>query len=171
MQNEQNSIQKQKFEDANIVIQDYDYESVMKERWTLYKTYEASDELAGNFIWYIIDKDGNYDFENIKESVKLQHEKDVKAFNEVKEKSAQENKEFAEFLQTKGFKAKVKLVIENIKKGASEANEKTKMQIAKANELAKPSYNKNTLSNEFNAFLKSKGLDSKYIVTIEEVGE
>ena len=52
--------QKQKFEDANIVIQDYDYESVMKERWTLYKTYEASDELAGNFIWYIIDKDGNY---------------------------------------------------------------------------------------------------------------
>lgn len=110
-------------------------------------------------------------FENIKESVKLQHEKDVKAFNEVKEKSAQENKEFAEFLQTKGFKAKVKLVIENIKNGASEANEKTKMQIAKANELAKPSYNKNTLSNEFNAFLKSKGLDSKYIVTIEEVGE
>ena len=52
--------QKQKYADANIVIQDYDYESVMKERWTLYKTYEASDELAGNFIWYIIDKDGNY---------------------------------------------------------------------------------------------------------------
>ena len=52
--------QKQKYQDANIVIQDYDYESVMKERWTLYKTYEATDELAGNFIWYIIDKDGNY---------------------------------------------------------------------------------------------------------------
>ena len=52
--------QKEKYQNANIVLQDYDYESVMKERWTLYKTYEASDELAGNFIWYIIDKDGNY---------------------------------------------------------------------------------------------------------------
>lgn len=110
-------------------------------------------------------------FENMKESCKEQHEKDVKSFNEIKEKSKEENKDFVEFLNTKGLKLKIKLVIENIKKGAAEQKEKTKEQIAKAKELG--NVNKqasvNDLNKEFNAFLKAKGLDSKYIVTIEEI--
>lgn len=109
-------------------------------------------------------------FSNMKESAKEQHKKDVASFNEVKEKSAKENKEFVEFLQTKGFKAKVNLVIENIKKGAREANQKTKEQIAKSKELGNPHrvITAEDLSREFNTFLKSKGLDSKYTITIEE---
>ena len=112
-------------------------------------------------------------FENMKESTRAQHAADVKAFNEVKRKSAEENKEFVEFLHTKGFKAKVKLVVENIKKGAKESRQKTKEQIAKSKELAKP-YKAVTaidLDKEFNNFLKQKGLDGKYKVVIEEVEE
>lgn len=113
----------------------------------------------------------NLAFENMKESTKQQHEKDVKAFNEVKQKSIDDNKDFVEFLHTKGLKAKIKLVIENIKKGAREANSNTKAQIEASKQLTKPTYNADSLTKEFNEFLKQKGLDSKYIVTIEEVGE
>lgn len=110
---------------------------------------------------------------NIKESAKAQHEKDVANFKEVKRKSAEENRDFVEFLHTKGFKAKVNLVIENIKKGAKESKEKTKEQIAKSKELANPHkvLTAQDLNKEFNEFLKQKGLDSKYVVTIEEIGE
>lgn len=46
---------------VNFVEQDYDYESLMKDRWTLYETYEdESDELYGQFIWYIVDKEGKF---------------------------------------------------------------------------------------------------------------
>ena len=110
-------------------------------------------------------------FENMKESAKIQHANDVEAFNEVKRQSLEDNKDFVEFLHTKGLKAKVKLVIENIKKGAKESKEKTKAQIEKAKALK--NQNKvmtiNDLNNEFNAFLKQKGLDGKYQVTIVEV--
>lgn len=110
-------------------------------------------------------------FENMKESAKIQHANDVEAFNEVKRQSLEDNKDFVEFLHTKGLKAKVRLVIENIKKGAKESKEKTKAQIEKAKALKNP--NKvmtiNDLNNEFNAFLKQKGLDGKYQVTIVEV--
>lgn len=110
-------------------------------------------------------------FENMKESAKIQHANDVEAFNEVKRQSAEDNKDFVEFLHTKGLKAKVRLVIENIKKGAKESKEKTKVQIEKVKALKNP--NKvmtiNDLNNEFNAFLKQKGLDGKYQVTIVEV--
>jgi len=112
-------------------------------------------------------------FNNMKESAHIQHQKDVAAFNEVKAKSLEDNREFVEFLHTKGLKAKVKLVIENIKKGAKESNQKVKEQI----EAAKKGYNPNKnitaedLNKEFNAFLKQKGLDNKYVVTIEEVNE
>lgn len=105
--------------------------------------------------------------ENLKESTKEQHKKDVENFNKVKEQSIEENKDFVEFLHTKGLKAKIKLVIENIKKGASTANQKTKEQIEKSKEYAKP-YSVSQLTNEFNQFLKQKGLDSKYVVTICE---
>lgn len=109
-------------------------------------------------------------FTNMKESASIKHAEDVKNFNEVKNKSMEENKEFVEFLHTKGLKAKVKLVIENIKKGAKESNQKVKEQI----EASKQGYNQNnisaeTLNKEFNEFLKQKGLNNKYTVTIEEV--
>lgn len=45
--------------------------------------------------------------------------------------SAENNKEFAEFLCTKGIKAKYKLVAENIKKGAKNAASDTDERIAR----------------------------------------
>ena len=110
-------------------------------------------------------------FENMKESTKLQHEQDVKQFNEIKQKSIEENKDFVEFLHTKGIKAKINLVIENIKKGAREANANTKAQIEKSKHLTTPTYSADTLTKEFNEFLKLKGLSDKYVVTIEKVEE
>ena len=105
-------------------------------------------------------------------------------FEAVKAQSAEDNKEFAEFLRTKGIKAKYKLVVENIKKGAKAAPAGTAAQIAKikvetqaavarANAMGNPLPIANeidaaTLENEFNAFLKSKGLDGKYTVSVTE---
>lgn len=106
--------------------------------------------------------------ENLKESTKEQHKKDVENFNKVKEQSIEENKDFVEFLHTKGLKAKVKLVIENIKKGASAANQKTKEQIEKSKQYGKAN-SPEDLTKEFNLFLKQKGLDSKYVITIEQI--
>lgn len=100
-------------------------------------------------------------FSNMKESARKQHEEDVANFQKVKEKSKEENKEFYEFLHTKGFKAKVKLIIENIKKGAKEARNKpinTNNQINGVN-----------LEKELELFLKSKNLDKKYTIKIEEI--
>lgn len=111
----------------------------------------------------------NLVIENMKESTKLQHEKDVKAFNEVKAKSIEENKDFVEFLKTKGLKAKFKLVVENIKKGARESRVKVKEQIEASKHINTPKViTTDDLSKEFNNFLKSKGLDGKYTVVIEE---
>ena len=124
-------------------------------------------------------------FSDMAESARKQHEVDVADFEAVKTKSAEDNKEFAEFLHTKGIKAKFNLVIENIKKGAKEAPANTAAQIAKvraetqnsiakANSYATPcadlpkTYTAESLSDEFNAFLKSKGLDSRYSVVITE---
>ena len=116
-------------------------------------------------------------FENIKESAKAQHQKDVENFNAIKERSIEENKDFYEFLKTKGIKAKFKLVVENIKKGARESREKTKAQIEKSKKLGQPNLNVNPvkkaytadeLTKEFNEFLKMKGLDSKYTVSVVE---
>ena len=123
-------------------------------------------------------------FNNMSESAKKQHEADVAAFEAVKAKSEEENKEFVEFLHTKGIKAKFKLVIENIKNGAKNASAKTAEQIAKvqaetntavarANALGKPGVtvkdvSASTIEEEFNAFLKSKGLDGKYTVSVTE---
>lgn len=109
-------------------------------------------------------------FANMKDSASIKHAEDVKNFNEVKAKSMEDNKEFVEFLHTKGLKAKVNLVIENIKKGAKESNQKVKEQI----EASKYGYNQNNISaevlnKEFNEFLKLKGLNNKYTVTIEEI--
>ena len=123
-------------------------------------------------------------FNNMSASAKKQREADVAAFEAVKAQSAEDNKEFAEFLETKGIKAKCKLVVDNIKKGIKEAPTNTASQIAKvriqtqtavadANALGKPDTHlaetsASSLQDEFNAFLKSKGLDGKYTVTITE---
>jgi len=111
-------------------------------------------------------------FNNMSESAKKQHAADVKEFEAVKAQSAEDNKEFAEFLRTKGIKAKYKLVIENIKKGAKAAPANTAAQIAKVQAETQANIartnNITTLEAEFNAFLKSKGLDGKYTVSVTE---
>lgn len=123
-------------------------------------------------------------FNNMSESAKKQHAADVAEFEAVKAKSAEDNKEFAEFLRAKGLKAKYKLVVENIKKGIAEAPANTEAQIGKtrvqtqaavahANALGKHDVatyevNASSLEDEFNAFLKSKGLDGKYTVSVTE---
>lgn len=109
-------------------------------------------------------------FANMKESAKEQHKKDVAEFNAVKAKSIEENKDFYEFLKTKGLKAKINLVIENIKKGAKESKVKTKEQIEKSKQLANPyrTITASELNKELEEFLKAKGLDNKFEVTIVE---
>lgn len=111
-------------------------------------------------------------FNNMNDSINYQHEQDVKSFKEIKEKSIEENKDFYDFMHTKGLKAKIQLVIENIKKGARESSQKVREQI-EASKNIQTFQNINItveeLNNEFNNFLKQKGLDSKYIVIIEEV--
>ena len=119
-------------------------------------------------------------FANMAESARKQHAEDKANFEAVKAKSIEENKDFVEFLHTKGLKAKCKLVIENIKRGAKEAPRKTAADIAKvkaetqaavasASACGKPAcetYSAQTLADEFNAFLKSKGLGEEYTVTV-----
>ncbi|MDE6677369.1 MAG: hypothetical protein K2K12_06650, partial [Clostridia bacterium] len=111
-------------------------------------------------------------FGNMAESARKQREADKAHLEEVKRQSAEANPEFTELLHTKGFKAKVKLIIENIKKGAKESNEKVRKQIEAAKHGA-PSvsvrtYSADELSREFNAFLKAKGLDGKYTVEVTD---
>lgn len=116
-------------------------------------------------------------FNNMGESARKQHAADVAEFEAVKAKSAEDNKEFAEFLRTKGIKAKYRLVIDNIKKGAKAAPANTAAQIAKTRAQTQAAIasakgvcavNATTLEEEFNAFLKTKGLDSKYTVSVTE---
>ena len=121
-------------------------------------------------------------FANMGESAHKQHDADVARFEAVKAQSAENNKEFVEFLRTKGIKAKYNLVVGNVKKGAAAASHNTAVQIAKVqaqtqDAIARASaYGKSasadcsaeTLQDEFNAFLRSKGLDGKYTVSITE---
>lgn len=124
-------------------------------------------------------------FSNMGEAAHTQHEQDVAQFEAVKAQSAEDNKEFVEFLHTKGVKAKFHLVVENIKSGAKASPQNTAEQIAKvqaqtaeavarANAYGNPyaatpkDYTAESLANEFNAFLKSKGLDGQYTVVITE---
>ncbi len=129
-------------------------------------------------------------FSNIGESARKQHEQDKLRLEEEKEKFKERhaeatagNKDFVEFLHTKGFKAKCRLVIDNIKKGAAESRQKTAESIAKqraqtqANiakasagssiKLAPTEISAETLTREFNAFLQSKGLSDEYVVVVE----
>ena len=111
-------------------------------------------------------------FANMAEGARKQREADKAQLEEIKRQSAEANPEFTEFLHTKGFKAKVKLVIENIKKGAKESNERVRKQIEEAKHgvpsVTAHCYTAEELSREFNAFLKAKGLDDKYVVEVTE---
>ena len=119
-------------------------------------------------------------FQQMSENAHKQHEQDKATFEARKAQSAEDNKEFVEFLHTKGFKAKCRLVIENIKRGARESKEKTRKQIAATHARTQASINTHSghsapvdytaeqLSAEFNAFLKEKGLDDKYVVEVTE---
>ena len=124
-------------------------------------------------------------FSDMADSARAQHAADVASFEAVKAQSAEDNKEFVEFLHTKGIKAKFHLVVENIKKGASAAPQNTAAQIAKVRAQtqagiaqaqaygnpyasAPKTYTAESLADEFNDFLKSKGLDSQYTVVITE---
>lgn len=122
-------------------------------------------------------------FSNMGESAAKQHEADKANFEEVKRQSAEDNKEFVEFLHTKGVKAKVRLIVKNIKEGAKNAPQNTATQIARATANAtknilnydaygRPVQEKTAtaqiLAEEFEAFLKEKGLDAKYSVEITE---
>ena len=102
-------------------------------------------------------------FANMAEGARKQREADKTQLEEVKRQSAEANPEFTELLHTKGFKAKVKLIIENIKQGAKESSERVRKQI-EASKHGVPAvqthdYSADELAREFNAFLKSKGLD------------
>lgn len=117
-------------------------------------------------------------FSNMAESTRKQKEADKARLEEVKRQSAENNAEFTEFLHTKGFKAKVKLIIENIKRGAKESNERVRKQIEQSKHgvhtvpsvaaVSAHEYTADELAREFNEFLKSKGLDGKYVVEIAE---
>ncbi len=129
-------------------------------------------------------------FANMGESARRQHEKDKLQFEAEKEKFRKRHQEatagnadFIEFLHTKGFKAKCRLVIENIKRGAAESRQKTAEQIAKQRaatradidvrgtnssiKAAPAEISGEELSREFNEFLKSKGLDGEYVAIAE----
>ena len=123
-------------------------------------------------------------FSNMGDSARKQHEADKAQYEAVKAQSAEENAEFVEFLHTKGLKAKFNLVIENIKKGAQDASQKTAESIAKAKaqvhapvnphvgiHTAHGHYTAESLSKEFNEFLKVKGLDTLYTVEIKSSDE
>ena len=119
-------------------------------------------------------------FAQMGENARRQHEQDKANIEAVK--NSEENREFREFLHTKGFKAKFRLVIENIKRGAANANADTARKLdelhakTQANIRAhsvKPNsksdeYSAEQLATEFNAFLKERGLDEKYAVQIVE---
>lgn len=115
-------------------------------------------------------------FEHMGENVAAQREADRAQLEAVR--NSEENQQFRELLHTKGFKAKVRLVVENIKKSAAESGEKTRAHIAAVNaqtqaQIAvasgKPAvveYDEKTLEKEFKEFLKAKGLDGAYAVTV-----
>lgn len=125
-------------------------------------------------------------FENMGQSARKQHEADKANYEAVRTQSAEDNKEFVAFLHTKGVKAKYNLVVENMKNGAKAAPCDTATQIAKihaqtqeavarANSYGNPHSKAApeddtaaSLADEFNAFLKAKGLEGTYTVSVTE---
>lgn len=46
--------------DQEFVDYDYDYEAIMRERWTLYETYGTDSDKMGEYKLYALKEDGNY---------------------------------------------------------------------------------------------------------------
>ena len=146
------------------------------------KTYEQDlDRLNDEFKEFLktkgIKAKFKLAFENMKESTKKQHEVSKENFEEVKRQSIENNKEFYEFLKTKGIVAKFKLAFKNMKEGAKNARVNNhhvnipQANIANANPYANNHVNVYTLTNDFESYLKSKGLEKKYKIEIVEVDE
>lgn len=141
------------------------------------KTYEQDlDQLNDEFKEFLktkgIKAKFKLAFENMKESAKKQHEVSKENFEEVKRQSIENNKEFYEFLKTKGVVAKFKLAFKNMKEGAKNARVNNHhVNISTVNYYTNNQVNVNTLTNDFESYLKSKGLDKKYKIEIVEVDE
>ena len=108
--------------------------------------------------------------EKNRKNIEFRRKKQMDSNDEFELEKKDISEQFAEFLRTKGIKTKFHLVIENIKKGARESREKAKKQIdASKHDVHKEIIQiQSDLEKEFNAFLKAKGLDKKYIVVITE---
>ena len=90
--------------------------------------------------------------------------------------------DFIAFLKAKGFKAKLRLVIEGIKRGAANASKSTAAQIAKVKadtaasvaragvgtQAAPTEISAEELAAEFNKYLAKRGLDGKFTLTVVE---
>lgn len=73
------------------------------------------------------------------------------------------NEEFIEFLKTKGFKAKVKLAVENIKENTKTQHE---ADVKSFNEIKAKSIEEN---KDFVEFLKTKGIKAKFKLVVENI--
>lgn len=125
-------------------------------------------------------------FANMGESARKQREADRENFEKVKAQSEAENADFVALLRAKSLKEGIQIIIEGFKKSARESSAKTAEQIARtraqtqaniarANACnptyqagAKTDYDAQTLAEEFNEFLKMKGLENKYTVVVNE---
>ena len=125
-------------------------------------------------------------FANMGESARKQREADRENFERIKAQSEEENKEFAALLRAKSFKEGIQIIIEGFKKSARESGVKTAEQIARVQAQtqaniarskacnpayaasAKAEYDAQSLAEEFNEFLKMKGLENKYVVVVNE---
>lgn len=98
-------------------------------------------------------------FENMDENAHKQQEQ-----NEA------EQKDFYEFLRTKGVKPKMKLAFEQMKKNADEVREHNRQMIEtmKNEGFYEPPIDIERLSEEFNAFLRMKGIMTSYHIIIDE---
>ena len=109
----------------------------------------------------------------------------TKTQQEIEQEMMELNDQFAAFLHTKGIAAKFKLAFNNMSESAkkqhaadlaaqiAKVKAETQGAVARANALGKPQpataeVSAATLEAEFNAFLKSKGLDGKYTVSVTE---
>lgn len=146
---------------------------------TMEQTVNTHEEISKQFEEFCQTKGIKAKFKvalsQMAENARKQKEADKAHLEEVRRQAAETNPEFTEFLHTKGIKAKVKLVIENIKNGAKESSERVRKQIAEAKHgvphVVTHEYSAQDLTREFNAFLRAKGLDGKYVVEVTDEGE
>jgi len=91
-------------------------------------------------------------------------EKQVKTQAQIEQEMLELNKQFGEFLHTKGIAAKFKLAFANM-------GDSAKKQHEAGVRSARGQYTAESLAEEFNEFLKMKGLDTRYTVEIKDSDE